>query len=248
MQYHGGKALLAKDFAPILRADLDRLGGFFYEPFTGGFNVVPALGDSVKWALCGDLHPGLISLYSALRDRTWEPPEDLSEADYEWLKLDRDWSNPITAFAAFGCSFGAFEFSTFARDHKRGRSYAATARRSLLKKQRAMGSHVEFRRQDFAEGALDCDLAHGHAVIYADPPYLGTAGYLGKPFDHERFYRWCGTMAEAGHAVYIAEFSEPGSILDFEVAWEKMRFRGVRSNAGTHVRDVMFRVRGFARW
>ncbi len=238
--------MLAKHFAPILCADLGRLGGFLYEPFTGGFNVIPRLGASVKRALCGDLHPGLISLYQSLQIGLWDPPENLTEDEYDWLKLNRDWSDPLTAFAAFGCSFGALEFSTYARapNHPE-RNYARAAARSLRRKARWMAP-VEFRLQDFEGGSLDCDL-YGPAVIYADPPYLGTAGYLGSTFDHQRFYRWCGIMAEAGHVVYISEFSQPGRGLAFETAWEKVRFRGIRSNAGSHVRDIMFRVKGFQR-
>lgn len=52
-------------------------------------------------------------------------------------------------------------------------------------------------------------------VVYADPPYEGTAGYNGAPFNHARFWEWCRTR---DFPVYISEYSAPS---DFVEIWRK---------------------------
>ena len=221
MQYHGGKARLAKHFAPHIEAALAETNGFLYEPFTGGFNIQPALRPGlVKWAINGDAHGGLITLYRALQ-QGWEPPEALSEQEWRALKTERDYSKPETAFAAFGCSFRAYEFGGYA--HVDGKGFADRARRGLLRKRESMGP-VEFRWQDFAglESMEDLKI-FGPATIYADPPYSETTGYkTGSGFDHQRFYRWIGRMADAGHIVLISEFTPPQGVV-YDVVWRKPR-------------------------
>lgn len=43
------------------------------------------------------------------------------------------------------------------------------------------------------------------AVIYCDPPYMGTGGY-GIEFDHEAFWEWCRT---ASNPIVISEYNAP---------------------------------------
>lgn len=52
-------------------------------------------------------------------------------------------------------------------------------------------------------------------VVYADPPYEGTAGYNGAPFNYDRFWEWCRTR---DFPVYISEYSAPS---DFVEIWRK---------------------------
>lgn len=200
MQYLGGKARLAKKFAPLIRAALDE-GRTLVEPFVGGFNVLPALGPNyARDAVCSDIHPGLINLYKALQ-RGWLPTEIISEQRYAELKAAKEWSNPETAIAAFGCSFGAKEWGGYARNAS-GKNYCAAAARSLMRKQPFMLG-VRFMCADYQ--ALKC--GHGH-VIYADPPYLNTTGYS-SALNHPQFYLWCEEQAHAGARVFVSEFTLP---------------------------------------
>lgn len=235
MQYQGGKSRLAKHFAPVIEKALAATGGWLYEPFTGGFNIQPALSPGVvRSALNGDAHRGLIVLYEAVK-AGWDPPATLTREEYEELKEERDWSKPVTAFAAFGCSFRAYEFGGFGLPNG-----AERARNGLLRKAKSMGP-VTFRWQDFEEGSLDCDL-EGRATIYADPPYINTAGYLsGTGFDHPRFYRWCGRMADAGHVVLVSEFTPPAGV-DYQVVWEMPRRVAGRTD-GTPAMEQMYWVK-----
>lgn len=115
MRYHGGKSRLAKKFAPILIEALSHHDGRLVESCVGGFNIVPALGDAVKSAICNDIHPGLICLYKAIQNRQFKPPKSLTRERYNELKDKRDYTNPLTAFVAFGCSFGGKEWGGYAQ-------------------------------------------------------------------------------------------------------------------------------------
>ena len=45
-------------------------------------------------------------------------------------------------------------------------------------------------------------------VIYCDPPYINTAGYIGD-FNHDEFYDWCIEKAKQGYKVFISEYDIP---------------------------------------
>lgn len=213
MHYLGGKFRLARLLKPVICKRLEAGSGRFVEPFVGGFNLVPAVCPEV--ALCSDSHPGLFSLYSALQAGTFDPPESLSEDEYARLREKCDWSDPMTAFAAFGCSFAGKEWGGYARDPKEGRNYAEVARRSLLRKASYMRG-VEFACKPYWE----VEVRPGDTV-YADPPYASTTRYS-MGFDHEAFYRWCEETARAGALVLVSEFTCP-SRSGWRVVWSRER-------------------------
>lgn len=213
MQYLGGKGRLARKFAPILQKPLVS-GARFIEPFVGGFNLVPYV--QPDWAICNDNHAGLIRMYQAVQSGEFNPPESLTEEEYKELKSQRDWDNPLTAFAAFGCSFGAMEFASFARN-KKGDNYCLRARNSLLRKAKHMRA-VEFVSKDYRE----LEIKPGD-VVYADPPYLNTTAYTTGAFDHEAFYLWCESCAsKPGVRVFVSEFTVPERS-GWEIVWSTER-------------------------
>ena len=202
MQYLGGKSRLAAKFAPILIDALKSGNGKFYEPFVGGFNVVPTIYEHVNKALCNDLHPGLIRMYRALKDG-WEPPGMLTEEEYSRIKATPNWDDPLTAFAAFGCSFGGKEFGGYARN-ARDDNYSERAKNSLLKKVVGMNKvyfvHADYRWWKIGSGC----------TVYADPPYMATTKYkVGGGFDYVSFYSWAERLAAIGCRVFVSEFTVP---------------------------------------
>jgi site-specific DNA-adenine methylase len=55
------------------------------------------------------------------------------------------------------------------------------------------------------------------AVVYADPPYKGTATYSEGNFNHDEFWEYCRKLSKTNH-VYISEYHAPSdfiSILSF---------------------------------
>ena len=45
-------------------------------------------------------------------------------------------------------------------------------------------------------------------VIYCDPPYINTAGYIGE-FNHSEFYDYVESLARQGYKVFISEYEMP---------------------------------------
>ena len=46
-------------------------------------------------------------------------------------------------------------------------------------------------------------------VIYCDPPYINTVGYLSGSFNHNEFYDWCIEKAKQSYKVFISEYDMP---------------------------------------
>ena len=68
------------------------------------------------------------------------------------------------------------------------------------------------------------------SIIYCDPPYQGTEGY-GVDFDYPKFYGWCHSMKQAGHKIFVSEYSMPPEftcIWSMEVSNSLDRFSKVR--------------------
>lgn len=53
-------------------------------------------------------------------------------------------------------------------------------------------------------------------VVYCDPPYIGTAKYDGREFDHAEFWEWVRTR---DYPVYVSEYTAPD---DFISIWQKV--------------------------
>lgn len=234
MQYLGGKARLAKKLAPFIDAELKRSGGILYEPFVGGFNIVPALS-SCKWAWCSDVHHGLIKLWQAVQSG-WVPPECMSREEYEALKSCAPSADNIAlhTFAAFGCSFSGKEWGGYA-SNKLGHNYCRSAKNSILMKAGNM------RNVAFGVCAYNkLNIPLSNSVVYCDPPYAATTGYKTGDFNSLAFYAWCEVYAAAGVPVLVSEFTAPEH---WEVLAEFPRKVTVRkdSNYATKI-DKLYRV------
>lgn len=63
-------------------------------------------------------------------------------------------------------------------------------------------------------GYLDYKHEEGD-VVYCDPPYIGTAKYGGRDFDHAEFWDW---VRSRDYPVYVSEYTAPD---DFISIWQK---------------------------
>lgn len=197
---------MVKNFLPFITELLGRHDGVFFEPFVGGFNVLPTIARYTREACCSDIHPGLVALYQA-GVAGWSPPASLTPAEYAALRRARDWSDPLTSYAAFGLSWGGREFAGLV--NASGRDYAAETRRSFLRKVPTMRS-ASFKTSDFR------DVCPSNALIYCDPPYRATTGY-GRAFDHHEFAIWCHERARAGCSILVSSI-EP--VPGFRPVWQ----------------------------
>jgi DNA adenine methylase len=205
MQYLGGKTRIAKELGPYLAARLE--GRVLVEPFCGALNItVTQTGPRIA----ADANPYLFMLYSALR-AGWSPPEVLSEEGWCEIRRHMDVSDPLTAFAGFGCSFGGKWFAGYAG--RSGRNYAGEAARSLRRKMIAC-EEVTFALADYR----DWSFGEQH-LVYCDPPYAGTTGYgaVGH-FDSGAFWARTREWARRGATVFVSEYSAPAGT---RCVWEK---------------------------
>lgn len=213
MQYLGSKHKIGKALAAYLHTR--SAGRYFVEPFCGALNVTRHLTGP---RIASDASPYLFSLYSALRSG-WVPPDVLTEDTYRALKQRKDPTDPLTAFAGYGCSFGAKFFGGYARGG-RDYSYAGAAKGSLLAKM------AQCTEALFACCSYDALPFSPHqAVLYCDPPYANTTGYSAVgAFDSAKFWAWCQSQVRLGALVFVSEYSCP---VHHQVVFEAKQKDGV---------------------
>lgn len=72
------------------------------------------------------------------------------------------------------------------------------------------------------------------SVVYCDPPYRDTKGYVAKGFDHDKFYEWCKSQAEL---VFISEYTMPS---DFTCVREFNRLEAKSAYKASNVTERLF--------
>jgi len=241
MGYLGSKAQTAGKFAPILVEAMEGATRFV-EPFVGNFCVLPAMRKAgynpSGLDFCADAHQGVTTMWSAIQDG-WEGPTSISEAEYKELRATCDWTEPLYAFAAYGCSFGAKEWGGYARD-SRDYNYAAGHARAIERKRPYLSKgDVEFSFQDYQ----NTEVSHGD-IVYCDPPYQGVTGYsktVGS-FDSDVFADWVDDIAQTA-TVFVSEFTQLRP--HWEEVWSRPRalvLRGkIKSDAPVKV-ERLFRI------
>jgi len=223
MRYMGGKFKIAKYLSEVLNPCIE---DSFYEPFVGGFNLSPRI--IAKKHICGDAHTGLINMYKAFQNG-WEPPESVSEEEYQAAKNLPD-ESALKAFIGFGCSFGGKWFGGYGRGGKG--ADAGTARRSLVKNREKISACV------FNQGAYQATCAGVRgSVVYCDPPYANTTKYKGFDFDSSVFWEWCQKTARHNR-VFVSEYACP---VRHVVRWEKERDCSMNDNRAK-VTERLFEV------
>ena len=202
MQYFGGKTRIAPKLAGFIQPFISDA---YVEPFIGSAAMMVRISAPIR--IGSDVNAALISMWRALA-AGWIPPENISEAEYAAIRAKADSSDPLTAFAGVGCSFSGKWFGGYARN-KRGDNYAAACAHSLLKKM-TMLKGVDWRCGDYRQ----IEYPPG-AVIYCDPPYQGTTGYVGAggEFNWPLFWSFCREKAKLGHKVFISEYSAPSDFV-----------------------------------
>ena len=87
----------------------------------------------------------------------------------------------------------------------------------------------------------DVEIPKG-AVIYVDPPYANTTGYLLGKFDSKEFWEYMRELSK-DHIVLISEQVAPD---DFEVIWEQelQRKLDVNKENNFKVTEKLFKWKG----
>lgn len=228
MQYLGAKKTIAGELAEVLERMRPAVDALFVDLFCGSAAIAAAMSGP---RILNDACPALINMYNAYR-AGWRPPSEMSEADYKTIRAAVNIEDPVTAFAAFGCSYGGKWFGGYARDKnpKTHRNFAGTAGRSLKKiMDRLEGA--TFTCHDYRSWPLDVFKSicpPPDILIYCDPPYKGTTTYGGMPkFDTDAFWTCMRTWRAAGCVIAVSEYEAPH---DWREVWtrpvRKSRFAG----------------------
>lgn len=207
MRYQGGKSKIATPLANIINSEAGG-GRSFVSLFCGSCSIESKVVGFDRTIL-NDKHPYLIAMFKGVQNG-YDLRDTISEADYQYIRDNKDVDPVLTGFVGFACSFGGKWFGGYGRNNF-NRNFAAEGKRSLLKDMQGLTS-AEFRCGDYRT----VPIPHG-AVVYADPPYDGTTGY-GERFDTNEFWAYMRLIAETGHTVFISELTAPD---DFISIWEK---------------------------
>ena len=206
MRYLGGKSRIAKHIIPIM-LEHRTPGQWFVEPFCGGCSVTALVSGN---RIANDLHTPLIAMWQAVQ-QGWVPPQYVDQIFYNLIrKHPNRYPLPLQAFVGFGCSFGGDYFHSYAH-YSKGKLEVRYSKNSVLKKAKKMND-VIFTNDNY----LDMILPQ-NSIVYCDPPYANTLGYITKNFDHKKFWnrmRW----VTRNHTVFISEYEAPD---DFECIWER---------------------------
>ena len=222
MRYIGGKSKIAKELARQIRLRTNATE--IYEPFMGGGAMTERLSEVFDTVYPADLSPDIVALWRQAANG-WQPPTDISEAEYQRMKSDHV-PSAYRGFIGFGCSYGGKWFGGYARGGYNAdgtpRNYPAESSRavsrvgSAIAKATVSGTLIEER------GYQDTPLVPGTA-IYCDPPYQSTEGYKAvDEFDSEDFWGWVRDAAKAGVDVFVSEYSAPE---DFDRVWQRGKLK-----------------------
>lgn len=196
MRYLGGKQRVARSLVKHMVVGRREI---YWEPFCGAASVAVELGHPAP--VLSDANEALITMWQHIQ-KGWEPPSEVSEDMYNTVRDTQDPHDPLTAFVGIGCSFAGKWFGGYARGGA-GRNYATNARNSLLRKMKRLQGAV-FVHADYT------DLEPPRpSIIYCDPPYMDTTGYVTGHFDHAAFWDWCRKRHSEGHRVYVSEYAAP---------------------------------------
>lgn len=229
----GSKKSHAADILQVVN-QYRKIGQPWVEPFMGGCNMLQAVDPRLGPRIANDYHPYLVTMWRELQ-AGWIPPDALSEQEYRELQQTLPLS-PMTAFAGFGCSFGAKWFGGYARNEE-GRDYAGVFKKALLEEIKLL------RDVSFYCGSYDALPIPPNSLIYCDPPYAETTGYAVGDFDHRKFWLWCNQKLLEGHTVFVSEYSAPP---DWVPIWtKKVGARLSKEQQGGSVEKLFVKAKAF---
>lgn len=229
MRYLGGKAKIAKRLTGYINEQLEP-GQPFVDLFCGAGNIISQI-DPNRERIANDANLAVVSVLRATVDG-FEFPDLVTEEDYKQARsLPKD--NPLHGFILIGCSFAGGYKGGFARSN-RGRNYADTTRRGLLKKKPGL-TGVYFLSQDYSQVAIPED-----ALVYCDIPYHGTTKYKGVTFCHDEFYHW---VERQPNTILISEYGGSYNPLNLPIVWELESRKSLRDKNGECVttKEILYR-------
>lgn len=196
MKYQGSKRRISKHIIPIIESmKSDRV---YVEPFCGGCNIIDKISGR---RIASDTNEYLIELCKHLQ-MGWLPQKEITEEFYLNVKNNKDlYEKHIVGYLGTQMSFGSMWFSTFRRSTET-RNLSMESYKNVFKQAPNLIG-IEFKNVSYDKLEIP-----ENSLIYCDPPYKNTLGYL-ESFDSDKFYIWCEEMVKKGHIVLVSEYSGP---------------------------------------
>ena len=240
MKYLGGKQRLGKRISPILHA-LWEEGNYngYIEPFCGSLGVFQHMTtlSNAKTIVANDYHPDLIALWTDLQKGVFQPPDSVSEKQYNDAKLLQS-PNSMKAFIGFGMSFGGRYFAAFAPNYlgSKKEDFCKEMTNSLNRiAPKIRLPNVKFTNLKYQS------LRPKNKLIYCDPPYrvtnhpikyrITTKEY--DIFDNDEFWNIMRKWS-ISNVVIISETTAPD---DFVEVWNNDRYRSAAQSTKTRFKS-----------
>lgn len=203
---------------------------WYIEPFCGGCNVIDKV---IGNRIANDYNEYISAMWSALVNKNWMPPSEITEDLYNDIKFNKDkYPKELVGFAGISVTFGSTWFGTYARN-KRGTNYAMEGRKNLLEQVERLKGTI-FYNCSYHELTIP-----NNSIIYCDPPYEGVSGYKDK-FNNFEFWQWCRDMSNSGHSVFISEYSAPE---DFICIWQSQLKANMNAKYKTTPMEKLFKFK-----
>jgi DNA adenine methylase len=215
----GSKNRIAKYILPIILKDRKE-GQYYVEPFCGGCNLI----DKVDGNRIGaDTNKYLIALLLKLQEG-WIPPS-ISKEEYLLIKDNKEnYPDYLLGYVGFQLTFSSQWFGSYRRDNTGLRDYSKEAIKNIVAQTPNLKSII------FKESSYDELEIPPNSIIYCDPPYKDTAGYLDNVIDYPHFYQWCRDRKAEGHTIFISEYTMPD---DFICVWQKEQVSSLAKDTGS---------------
>lgn len=216
MIYMGSKRQIAKHILPII-LEGRRDGQYYVEPFCGGCNVIDKVPGN---RIANDSNPYLIAMWEAL-SWGWDPPKTISREHYCEVRTSYKQNSDeypmhylgwVGFMGSFNCKFfGGYSGHSVIKKTGKVTDYIGEASRNILA-QVPLLNGVTFENKDYKELVIP-----EKSIIYCDPPYAGTTGYV-CGVEHPKFWDRCREKVAEGHEVFVSEYNAPD---DFICVWEQ---------------------------
>ena len=221
MKYLGGKYILGKRLAPLVKGYLEP-HHTYVEPMVGGGGMLSHMLNIDNPIIANDIDMEVIAFWQSLQNGRSDFPQHLTREKYYDIK-NHSTDSALRAYVGYGCSFGGKKWGGYAQN-KRGTNYAMLEKTSANRMMESfrnfameayngsiqMGELFRKRKElTFTSGSyLDMVLPE-NCVIYCDPPYKNTTGMNTYKFDHNIFYDWVLKRASQGDIILISEYDCP---------------------------------------
>ncbi len=232
MKHMGSKRRIANEILPIILKDRKERQ-WYVEPFCGGCNILDKVDGK---RIANDSNKYLISMWKAIVENGWEPPDYIEEELHSDVKIHPEkYSDYLVAFVRFGASFGSDWNGGFARNVRKDKPNAEILNRTTKSYSKQSKNNI-LKQVPFLTGVFFSSINYweldipDNSIIYCDPPYEGTTKYK-DDFDHERFWMWCEEKTLSGHNVFVSEYHAPENWVS---VWEQEIRNGLNN------RDVKF--------